>query len=77
MHVLKRRIWRLDPETRAAFKESLYRISRNTNVRVTGMGCSVRPSSADYVVANLMYNSIALGEHRDNSGNALPNESLR
>lgn len=28
MHVLKRRIWRLDPETRAAFKESLYRISR-------------------------------------------------
>ena len=46
-------------------------------MRVTGMGCSVRPSSADYVVANLMYNSIALGEHRDNSGNALPNESLR
>lgn len=46
-------------------------------MRVTGTGRSVRPSSADYVVANLMYNSIALGEHRDKSGHALPNESLR
>ncbi len=36
---------------------------RNTNVRVTGMGYSTRTSSVDHVVANLMYNRIAVSKH--------------
>ncbi len=55
----------------------VYLYYRNTNVRVTGVGCPVRPASADYVVANLMYNRIALGEHyAAEFGHALPSELM-
>ncbi|CAL8470219.1 g9761 [Coccomyxa elongata] len=64
MRALKSMIWRLDPHTRMAFKDSLYRISRNTNVRVTGVGSSTPTSSVDHVVANLMYNRIAVSKHQ-------------
>ena len=37
---LKRQIYHLDPTTKAVLKESLYRISRNTNARVSDRSLS-------------------------------------
>lgn len=60
MHRLRALVARLDGDTQAALKESLYRISRNTYVRVTGAGSVVprTPHTAvvDRVVANLLFN---------------------
>lgn len=60
VHELRALVARLDYETQLALKESLYRISRNTYVRVTGAGAVV-PRTAhtavvDRVVANLLFN---------------------
>ena len=60
VHQLRALVVRLDTGTQGALKESLYRISRNTYVRVTGTGAVVprTPHTAvvDRVVANLLFN---------------------
>ena len=69
---LKEQIDHLDNLTKSTLKDSLYRISRNTNARVTGLGAvppsgmSQRNGIVDRVVANLMYNRFTTPQMRPN-----------
>ena len=68
MHRLRALVARLDGDTQAALRESLYRISRNTYVRMTGTGTVVprTPHTAvvDRVVANLLFNKFRPAQPR-------------
>lgn len=56
---LKALSWQLDVATRAAVRDSLYRLSRRTHAHgAAEPGSHVRAASTDYVVANLIFSRV-------------------